>query len=331
MAADAVFGTAELLREIASHIYERTSLSQLCLVNHAFNAAFTPQLYRCLRWDEHNISSLSDPGQRRRLLQSRNLAHARIFIIERSGVESLLSAWAREHPRKEPRWRHGDHWYFTGREIIWTQLNDAVVDVCQRTPRLQTFASQDLVLSRDSVVALSSISSLRNISIEFHEDNNSIGDVDTDAEEKIRQSFGHPGPRFIFSGLRRLSLLGLWGDIRAWREQILKIILNSPDLEYLALSISEEALPEPEDEKDEEPYIYEWLRREYKEATGRLLALKLSTKLDYGQKVPNAITVEGWAMPGSLAKVYMWNEADGPFSQGLEAFPMLDIGAQRDD
>lgn len=99
-----------------------------------------PQLYRCLRWDEKNIKFLTDPDRRRYLLKNNKLAHTKTFIITRSGVEALHSAWKLENRRKEARWRHYDHWYFTGLETIWTLLNDAIIEISQHAHGLQTFA-----------------------------------------------------------------------------------------------------------------------------------------------------------------------------------------------
>jgi hypothetical protein len=192
-----------------------------------------------------------------------------------------------------------------------------------------------LAISSDSVAVLSSILSLRNLSIEFHADNEQILNVDTDASEQSLERFSHLEAKFRFAGLRKLSLLGLWGNTRAWRNQILQIVLNSPDLEYLALSLSDDTTYESEDETGEElspdlpldTDMFQWLCREYAEATDRQLHFK-STRVDYGIKTPNSISVTGWGNPNGLAKVYIWDEADGPFSQGLEAFPTSDIGAQ---
>jgi len=158
--------------------------------------------------------------------------------------------------------------------------------------------------------------------------------VDTDATEQSLNEFRHPEEQFTFAGLRKLSLLVIWGDIRAWRCQILKTILNSPDLEFLALSLSTSALYDPEDETvgagppdlSLETDMFQWLSREYATAIGRPLQFK-SSQFHYG-KIPNAIVVEGWANPNGLDVVYIWNEDNGPFLKGLEAFPMLDIGPQ---
>ena len=196
-------------------------------------------------------------------------------------------------------------------------------------------------MCRDSVAALSSIPSLRNISIEFHEDNGQILYVDTDATEQSLERFSHIEEQFTFAGLRKLSLLVLWGDIIAWRNQILKIILNSPDLEFLALSISRDAELEPEDDtggagapdSSIRTDIFEWLSRQYGKATDRPLQFK-STQLHWGTKIPNVIVKEGWANPNGLDVVYIWNEDNGPFLKGLEVFPMSNIGPQlmdRDD
>lgn len=197
-------------------------------------------------------------------------------------------------------------------------------------------SSQDIAICCDSVAALSSILSLRNISIEFHEDNGQILNVDTDATEQSLDRFSYIEEQFTFAGLRKLSLLVLWGDIRAWRDQILKIILNSPDLEFFALSLSTSAEYEPEDETGGagppdlslKTDMFQWLSREYAKATGRPLQFN-STQFHYGTKIPGVIVVEGWAHPDGMDIVYIWNEDNGPFLKGLEVvFPMSDIGPQ---
>lgn len=194
-------------------------------------------------------------------------------------------------------------------------------------------SSQDLALSWDSIAIISSILPLCNVSIEFHSGSEQFLYADTDADEQSLEKFSHPETKFIFSGLRKLSLLGLVGNIKAWRNQILQIILNSPDLEYLALSLSDDSQLETEYEIGEESSddlshntdMFQWLCREYKEATGRLLQFK-ATKFDY-DTFSHKIAVTGWATHDGLAPVYIWFEVEGPFSQGLEAFPMSDIGA----
>ncbi|EXJ84864.1 hypothetical protein A1O3_05539 [Capronia epimyces CBS 606.96] len=345
-AARVLIGIPELLREIASHIYAPASLSQLCLVDHAFRDAFTPQLYRCLRWDERNIKFITNPDRRRDLLTDNKLSHTKVLIITRSGVEALHSAWKSENPRKEVRWRHSDHYHYTGLEVIWTLLNDAIVQVCQHARGLQTFASQDMAICRDTAAALSSlIPSLQNISIEFHKDDGQILNVDTDATEQSLDQFDHPEEQFTFVGLRKLSLLVIPGDVRSWASQILQILLKSPDLEFLALSLSLDAalsleyepvfgdelgtpragLPDLSPTND----MFQWLSREYANATGHALQFN-STQFHWGTRIPNAIVAEGWANPNGVDMVYIWKEDNGPFLKGLKAFPSKwsDIGPQ---
>ena len=194
---------------------------------------------------------------------------------------------------------------------------------------------QDIAICRDSAAALSSITSLRNVSIEFHEDNGQILDVDTDATEQSLDRFRHLEEQFTFAGLRKLSLLTLWGDVIAWRNQILEIILNSPDLEFLALSLSQDALYGPDDETGGAGLLdlllrtdmFEWLSREYAKATGRPLQFK-NTNFHYGTKKPGAIVVEGWADPNGLDVVFIWNEGNAPFLNGIEACPTSSIGPE---
>lgn len=162
--------------------------------------------------------------------------------------------------------------------------------------------------------------------------------VDTDATEQSLDRFGHPAEQFSFAGLRKLSLLVLWGDIRAWRNQIFKIVLNSPNLEFLALSLSKDAQDEPDDEAGGAgpPDIsldldtFQWLSRECAKATGRPLQFK-STQFHWGTKIPHVLVVEGWANPHGIDVVYIWNENNGPFLKGLETFPISDIGPQLAD
>lgn len=147
------------------------------------------------------------------------------------------------------------------------------------------------------------------------------------------ERFSHPEEHFVFTGLKRLSLLGIWGDIIAWRKQLLKVILHSPELEFLALSLA----PNSEtDESDDETYgperpdlsrnteMFQWLSREYAKATGGPLHFRF-TKFHYRS---NGYDVEGWANPHGMDVVYIWNEDNGPFLKGLEVFPVSDIGPQ---
>ncbi|KAI0197843.1 hypothetical protein F4808DRAFT_287265 [Astrocystis sublimbata] len=50
----------DVLDLIAKQFNNRKALWNICLVNRAFNHVFSRQLYRCLRWDEHNCRFLVD-------------------------------------------------------------------------------------------------------------------------------------------------------------------------------------------------------------------------------------------------------------------------------
>jgi hypothetical protein len=55
--------------------------------------------------------------------------------------------------------------------------------------------------------------------------------------------FQHPELKLpAFSGLQRLSLHGIWGNVNSWRTQLVQVFLNSPRLKHISLSVSLKSL-----------------------------------------------------------------------------------------
>ncbi|KAI1299011.1 hypothetical protein F5Y03DRAFT_366536 [Xylaria venustula] len=175
---------------------------------------------------------------------------------------------------------------FAVRGPVYDQLNAAISDVCQHCPNLKRFASQDVLLSPESLQTLSSLSSLETLSIEFPENLRSFFGIDNRRpSNKIRHvarrsKYEHLSSYFSFSGLRKLSLLNIYQDLKAWRSCILGILVNSPGLESLGLSIDYGMVLESDDwdrrdaeESDQRVHrsLLTWLSRKYWERMGRKL------------------------------------------------------------
>lgn len=137
------------------------------------------------------------------------------------------------------------------------------------------------------MAALSRIDTLRIVSIAFPRDNDAFIGLEVDGQfyfenEQRMATFGHMERSFNFSGLRELSLYNIWGDVKCWRQQILQVMLNSPELEHITLSISRdtaERLDMVEAEEGEVDWrfymdLFHWLCHEYTTEQGRPLKLK---------------------------------------------------------
>ncbi|KAE9379441.1 hypothetical protein N431DRAFT_500023 [Stipitochalara longipes BDJ] len=236
--------TIDLLALLSGKINNRNLLYNLCLTNRAFNAVFSRQLYRCLRWDDRNIFFLTDPDKLRFLVQSGNLVYTRVLIVLKSVLRARISG-------REEVFHEQGHDQRDSKTIIefYSQLNRIIVDIVRQATGLKSFACQALAISSECMDALSKCSGLQTLAIEFPPDIKAF--LNTRPEEEPRKegnddsklSFQLPQLKLpAFSGLQRLSLHGLWGDIESWRVQVLQVILTSPHLKHFSLSISPEAL-----------------------------------------------------------------------------------------
>lgn len=117
----------------------------------------------------------------------------------------------------------------------------------------------------------------------------------------------HPERWFAFSGLRRLSLHNMYGDVRTWRRQVCKTLLRSPQLEHLSLSVDTDATSRlsmlgTNDECDREQ-MFAWICKEYAALAGRPLGLK-SVQLGRGILFPDLPALDGAFAPDVLESVH---------------------------
>lgn len=172
------------------------------------------------------------------------------------------------------------------------------------------------------MIALSEANTLRNVSIRFPGDNDGFlglevdGEVSDNVNEQIMASFRHPELEFNFSGLRKLSLQNLWGDVKSWRQKILQVITNSPKLEHISLSISRDTAERLDmDEEDCGFYLdlFQWLCHEYAEELGAPLKLK-SVQLGYGIRFNDLASMENDFDSSILEEVHIHNEYSDPLT-----------------
>ncbi|KAI8623464.1 hypothetical protein F5Y19DRAFT_372299 [Xylariaceae sp. FL1651] len=220
-----VISITELSDIIGSQMNNREALYNACLVNRAFNAVFTPYLYKVLRWQATNVAHLIDDDKRRRFFQGSGLEHVKTLILTRSVVERNISE-SRLH-------------------TLYEQLNAAIIDFCHYSRGLRAFACQDIALTPECLGALSSLPSLESVSIEFPLNLeyfvgfDLLGRLNSNSPHMSRMAaFGRPWESFAFTNLRKLSLNNILGDLDLWRDRMVQQIPRSPHLIHLSLSLS---------------------------------------------------------------------------------------------
>ncbi|KAJ8131796.1 hypothetical protein O1611_g1832 [Lasiodiplodia mahajangana] len=239
MAGTHVAGLPELLIMISEQTDSRKLLHDACLVNRTFNNAFTPSLYRCLRWDDRNIGFLCDNAKRRHLIDSGKLSYTKTIILAGSAVRSMTDTWQSIKSELFDPWdAKSIVWVQREIEAVFVRLNRALVDFCQAAERLRNFACQDIALSVECVHTLSSAAGLQSLCIQFPYDNNEF--LTWFPRKRRTKMFHAPQKRFQFRGLKKLSMIGLYGDLKAWGQHIGRIMVDSPKLEQLLLSVEEE-------------------------------------------------------------------------------------------
>ena len=116
-------------------------------MNRSFREAFTPHLYKCLRWDRSNVGIFLDARKYKTVLESGHLIHTRVFVITASAVDLAIWAWKEENGRSLEQMRRvypNDNpwlrWVSLGLEAVWSDLNDTITAVIQQSPRIRCFA-----------------------------------------------------------------------------------------------------------------------------------------------------------------------------------------------
>jgi len=133
--------------------------------------------------------------------------------------------------------------------------------------------------------ALSTCPDLQTVAIEFTPDSDAYFKRGSNDNSDPMLVFPHAELKLsAFSGLQRLSLHKMWGDISSWETQLLQVLLNSPHLKHISLSISEATRsmytvytgarsPVPHAENPCK-WFFEKLARKYGENQGQTLNLK---------------------------------------------------------
>lgn len=127
-------------------------------------------------------------------------------------------------------------------------------------------------------------------------------------------------PDFKFSGLRSLIFENIQGEIVLWRSQILRTMVDCPDLEQLSLSIAPEMIEEPmevihyrdgDEDEDEEVQmclgLFRWICTQYMERVGAPLKLK-ELRLGNGIIFRDLAYLDRAFDSSALEKVHIHNE-----------------------
>lgn len=116
-------------------------------MNRSFHEAFTPHLYKCLRWDETNIGVFLDARKHKTVLESGHLIHTRVLVITASAVDAAIWTWKDENAAQLEQMRRAYptdnpwlRWLSSGLEAVWSNLNDTMTAVIQQSPRIRCFA-----------------------------------------------------------------------------------------------------------------------------------------------------------------------------------------------
>ncbi|KAI1122713.1 hypothetical protein F5Y10DRAFT_68524 [Nemania abortiva] len=302
MAVAQVIGIQELLLMISEKTHSRKLLYNACLVNHAFHDAFTPSLYRCLRWDARNISFLCDEAKLRCLIDSGNLSHTKTIILAGSAVEALRVEGEKAYTQAGRRVFPNDRFPILG--DIYSRLDSPLIDICQAAKRLRNFHCRDMTVSVECLDTLSRAKNLRSLQINFPNDD-ALPKYDTPGQQlnvavwnkydKTKIS-GVPPRTLRFEALERLSITNIYGDLRAWREWITQTMLDSPNIKQLSLSIARYQIKRsrlyPRTNRDDEgndpesySNILHYISRKYKEHFGMLPTLQC-IRLGLGFRIP---------------------------------------------
>jgi hypothetical protein len=175
------------------------------------------------------------------------------------------------------------------------------------------------------MTALSNINTLRIVSINFPIDNDAFIFLEVDGhvlhieDEQRMASFGNTERDFNFHGLRKLSLHNIFGDVKSWRQKILQVILNSPELDHISLSLAKDTVMRldmvetAEDEEDWRFYLglFQWLCHEYTAEMGAPLKLK-SVQLGYGIRFHDLASMEDEFDSSILENVHIHNNYSDP-------------------
>ncbi|KAI1322257.1 hypothetical protein F5Y16DRAFT_404661 [Xylariaceae sp. FL0255] len=351
----------EILILIAQQIVDHAPLYNACLVNHAFNAAFTRQLYKRLVWSHRNYDVLFDDEKRRRLLEHREIAYTKTFVITRHAVSSLMRKWAEDYVLERSAsdidvWvRATDHYARNGSDMVaedmraedpfmygllcipgfeesvkdqvYMVMNRVIMEICQKTVRLQTFFCKEVLISSECASVLCHLPMLEVVFIHLPPDLRRFFDITWRAPGSRRPvyldrraRYGHLNSSFEFANLKQLAVLckyivtrqilrrqrtnmgcflraAIPYGLNTWRKNVLQVVMRSPRLERLALSLDVRysnllraegdmsfAFPEGDDEyadngeEQDDIRLETWIEDEYQRNTGQKLTVMYTTQ-----------------------------------------------------
>lgn len=164
---------------------------------------------------------------------------------------------------------------------------------------------------------LSERPSLRKVSLEFYCDHSASLGLEPVYGEFYQPQWTLHGHRFThlpeamasFQNLTRLDLLELWGEVRHWKNCLLRILCQSPRLQHLALSLSE-ACWQRERGRDNWPWgalLGEVCNRYGEIGEGSLLALRV-LHMGVGIRCPDLDEIKNLTDVRLLQDLAIFNE-----------------------
>lgn len=167
-------------------------------------------------------------------------------------------------------------------------------------------------ISHDCLKRLSTISSLRNVTLAFSSSahahvglGTAPGKILTPRWEMHGPHFGNPTAYIAdFRNLTKLSLVDLWGDFRPWQDCLVRILVQSSGLQQLRLSLAEGILRRAGDSIVWS--FFEDICDSYALSTDRVLRLKM-LHLDGSIWFPDLETLQRLTEVSALQDISIYN------------------------
>ncbi|KAH7416781.1 hypothetical protein BKA64DRAFT_656098 [Cadophora sp. MPI-SDFR-AT-0126] len=294
----------ELLVCLGEVIANRKLLLDLCFTNKSFNTAFTPFLYAELWFNEGNAHILLD--QLEALLANTALKHTKI-------LDFYLAPGRLQREDKSD----GE---------LCQAFNEAIQAILGKTPNLTGFSWDAQPLFATTISALhSECPDLKSLSISHPVDIEKLRSTAFEYEDfDFEDGLFELRPLFEtqdfspFTNLTTLELHEIHGDLDQARRDIVKILLASPDLKTLSLSLNSDTVirldQEAQDIEEMGGYLdfLKTLIGEYVAAEGqtlhlRKLVLGLSIVLWEDDQQQPATYLDGLTNLSKLEEVYVCN------------------------
>ncbi|KAI1408186.1 hypothetical protein F5Y13DRAFT_194648 [Hypoxylon sp. FL1857] len=280
-------GTLDILREIGNQVCNRQDILNLCLVDKTFNEVFSEFLYKELEFCERNRDWLSDEGKSLLLYNNENLKHVRQFTFCVYADRDLNQVDAYDAARFPSECCQTTEWCIRANRVLF--------ELIEHMPRLESFTwlgyplvSEGLRWLRKNCKLLTHVKLVypENLDLRFGFKDDSDHDImfspDSELWNPLRPVFV-PVKLPQFKNLQQLHLHHIWGgtDLPKWRDMIVAILLRSPCLVDLGLSMSVSTRCRQEDRfytsNGEEPHPASFLMELcelYRKQGGKPLALR---------------------------------------------------------